>query len=54
LLLRISDGPFEPRQEALSFTRLKLKGSEEVVAALRRDLDEMNSAFEEGREIEDP
>jgi hypothetical protein len=30
-------------------TRLKAEGSEEVAAALRRDLDEMNSVLEEGR-----
>jgi hypothetical protein len=47
----ISDGAFEPRQEALGpllhKTEEKLKRSEEVAAALRRDLDEINSALEE-------
>jgi hypothetical protein len=47
----ISDSPFKPRQEALGpllfKTEEKLKGSEEVAAALRRELDEANSALEE-------
>jgi hypothetical protein len=47
----ISDGPFKPQQEALGpildKTKEKLKGSEEVAAALRRELDETNSALEE-------
>jgi hypothetical protein len=48
---KITDGPFEPRQEALGpllhQTEEKLKGSEEVAATLRRELDEINSVLEE-------
>jgi hypothetical protein len=47
----ISDGPFKPQQEALGpllhKTKEKLKESEEVATALRRQLDESNSALEE-------
>jgi hypothetical protein len=47
----ISVGPFGPQQEALGpllhETEEKLKGSEELAATLRRELDETNSALEE-------